>query len=86
VEFDETASSHSTLVQVIAQDLPGLLRAVSSTFSSLGYNLEVALIDTEGEMAIDVFYITREGMKLKELQERELSVALMSAIDENAVA
>ncbi|WP_263379528.1 [protein-PII] uridylyltransferase family protein [Granulicella paludicola] len=86
VEIDNTASSHSTLVQIIAQDVPGLLRAVSATFGTLGHNLEVALIDTEGETAIDVFYITSDGDKLDGLQEAELRTALLKAIAENAEA
>jgi [protein-PII] uridylyltransferase len=84
VEFDGTASSHSTLLQVIAQDIPGLLRAISATVSELGYNVEVALVDTEGETAIDVFYLTRDGRRLTEEQERGLREALLSAIEENA--
>ncbi len=84
IEIDNTASSHSTLVQVIAQDVPGLLRAVSATFSTLGYNLEVALIDTEGETAIDVFYITTDGDKLESPQEAELRASLLKEIAENA--
>ena len=84
IEFDDTASSQSTLVQVIAQDVPGLLRAVSATFSTLAYNLEVALIDTEGETAIDVFYITSDGSKLDATHKSELRTALLSAIASNA--
>jgi [protein-PII] uridylyltransferase len=83
VEFDGTASSHSTLLQVIAQDIPGLLRAISATVSGLGYNVEVALVDTEGETAIDVFYLTSDGKRLTEAQERDLREALLSAIEEN---
>lgn len=84
VDFDETASSHSTLLQVIAQDLPGLLRAISATLSERGYNVEVALVDTEGETAIDVFYLTTGGNRLNRKQEDELREGLLEAIDENS--
>jgi [protein-PII] uridylyltransferase len=85
IEFDNKASSHSTLLQVIAQDVPGLLRAISATLSERGYNVEVALVDTEGEAAIDVFYLTAAGEKLTRAQEGELRTALTAAIAENAV-
>ena len=84
IEFDDTASTHSTLLQVIAQDVPGLLRAVSRTLSELGCNVEVALIDTEGETAIDVFYLTSLGARLSAEQKSELGQALVAAIAENA--
>jgi [protein-PII] uridylyltransferase len=84
VEFDGKASSHSTLLQVIAQDIPGLLRAISATVSQMGYNVEVALVDTEGETAIDVFYLTSEGRQLTSAQEKELRSGLLAAIEKNA--
>jgi len=84
IDFDETASSHSTLLQVVAQDVPGLLRAISVTLSAAGHNVEVALVDTEGETAIDVFYLTHDGLRLNEEQEIELHAALLEAIKENA--
>jgi [protein-PII] uridylyltransferase len=76
--------SQSTLMQVIAQDVPGLLRAISQTLSDLGYNVEVALIDTEGEMAIDVFYLTRSGAPLSDEAKQALREALVAAIAVNA--
>jgi [protein-PII] uridylyltransferase len=85
IEFDRAASSHSTLLQVIAQDTPGLLRAISATLSERGFNVEVALVDTEGEMAIDVFYLTSQGARLREDQEIELREALRSAIRDNSL-
>ena len=85
VDFDDEASSHSTLVQVVAQDMPGLLRAVSQALAGGGYNIEVALVDTEGETAIDVFYVTRNGAKLDGEQQRELKQDLLRAIEANAV-
>jgi len=72
-------------LQVVAQDVPGLLRAMSVTLSELGHNVEVALIDTEGETAIDVFYLTHGGQKLDGGQEKTLRDALMNAIAENAL-
>jgi [protein-PII] uridylyltransferase len=84
VDFDDEASSHSTLLQVVAQDMPGLLRAVSQTLAGRGCNIEVALVDTEGETAIDVFYVTRNGAKLDADQQGELKRDLLSAIEANA--
>jgi [protein-PII] uridylyltransferase len=84
VEFDAEASTHSTLLQVVAQDVPGLLKTISATVSELGYNLEVALVDTEGETAIDVFYLTSNGQRLTAEQEGRLGEALLEAIAGNA--
>ena len=84
VEFDDEASSHSTLLEVVTQDTTGLLRALSLTLAAHGCNIEVALVDTEGETAIDVFYLTRNGGKLDKDEERVLRRALVQAIEENA--
>lgn len=84
IDFDDEASSHSTLLQIVAQDMPGLLRAVSQTIAAMGCNIEVALIDTEGETAIDVFYVTRAAMKLDVEQQTVLRDELLKAIAANA--
>jgi [protein-PII] uridylyltransferase len=84
VDFDDAASTHCTLLQVIAQDTPGLLRAVSLTLGDAGCNIEVALIDTEGEMAIDVFYVTRGGGKLAFTEREPMRRKLLKAMEENA--
>jgi [protein-PII] uridylyltransferase len=85
VEFDDAASSHSTLLEVVTQDTTGLLYALSLTLAEQGCNIEVALVDTEGETAIDVFYVTRNGAKLDKEEQRELREALMRAMEENAL-
>ncbi|MEO6802256.1 MAG: [protein-PII] uridylyltransferase [Granulicella sp.] len=83
VDFDDDASSHSTLLQVVAQDVPGLLRALSLTLAAHGCNIEVALVDTEGETAIDVFYLTRNKEKLEIAEQKGLREALLEAMANN---
>jgi [protein-PII] uridylyltransferase len=80
VEFDDESSASSTLIQVIAQDQLGLLHRICSRFSHHGCNIEIALIDTEGQMAIDVFYLTSNGKKLPPDLHAELRADLLEEL------
>jgi [protein-PII] uridylyltransferase len=80
IHFDEQCSSSSTLVQVVTQDRPGLLYTVASCFSLHKCNIEIALIDTEGQMAIDVFYLTANRKKLAPDQLKQVEAALKAAL------
>ena len=76
IEFDDNSSTHSTLVQVLTQDRPGLLYRMCSLVSKHNCNIEIALIETEGQMAIDVLYLTSEGAKLTADRQAALGKAL----------
>jgi [protein-PII] uridylyltransferase len=76
IDFDDECSSTSTLLQVIAQDRPRLLHRISSCLSHQKCNIEIALIDTEGQMAIDAFYLTSGGKKLTADMQKKVEKAL----------
>ena len=76
VEFDDGCSANSTLVQVLTQDRPGLLYRMCSLVSKHDCNIEIALIETEGQMAIDVLYLSSRGTKLTPIQQAALGKAL----------
>jgi [protein-PII] uridylyltransferase len=80
IEFDDSCSSTSTLVQVITQDRPRLLHRIASCLSDQKCNIEIALIDTEGQMAIDTFYLTSGGAKLKTEHRRQVEKALVEEL------
>jgi [protein-PII] uridylyltransferase len=71
------------VLQVITQDRPGLLYRISSRLAYQKCNIEIALIDTEGEMAIDVFYLTAAGGKLNAEQEQKVREALEEELGES---
>jgi [protein-PII] uridylyltransferase len=76
IEFDDNSSAHSTLVQVLTQDRPGLLYRMCSLVSKHDCNIEIALIETEGQLAIDVLYLTSAGLKLSADRQATLGQAL----------
>jgi len=76
VEFDDISSAATTIVQVIAQDRPRLLHRIASSLSAQDCNIEIALIDTEGQMAIDTFYLTAGGKKLTPEHQKQVEIAL----------
>ena len=80
VQTDNNCSQHSTLIEIIAQDRPGLLYDISSTMAELGCNIEVAIIDTQGQTATDVFHVTCAGTKLDPKHQEKIRTAIMQQL------
>ena len=78
VQFDSDACDTATLVEIIAEDRPGLLYNLATVFSSTACNIDVVLIDTKGHRAIDVFYVAHDGQKLSPEMQATLKEKLLA--------
>lgn len=79
VSFNNEASESATLVEMVAEDRPGLLYDIASALSNNGCNIELVLVSTEAHKAMDVFYISHGGRKLSETLMPPLRSALERA-------
>ncbi|HXW63162.1 MAG TPA: [protein-PII] uridylyltransferase [Candidatus Acidoferrales bacterium] len=80
VEIDDECSGQSTLIEVITQDQPGLLYRISSLFARENCNIEIAIIETESQTAIDAFYLTSKGAKLAPGHQERLRHELLTEL------
>jgi [protein-PII] uridylyltransferase len=81
IRFDAEASETATLIEIVAEDRPGLLYDLASAISGSGGNIEVVLIDTQAHRAIDVFYVTVGGRKLTVEKQTVMGEALRKACE-----
>ena len=79
VSLDSEASGTATLVEIVAEDRPGLLYDLATAISTNGGNIEVVLIDTQAHKAIDVFYVTANGGKLNAEKQDAIREAVEKA-------
>jgi [protein-PII] uridylyltransferase len=80
IEIDDECSAQSTLIEVITQDQPGLLYRISSLFARENCNIEIAIIETESQTAIDAFYLTSGGAKLSHGHQERLRHELLTEL------
>ncbi len=80
IRIDDSSSMHSTILEIVTQDHPGLLHEIGSALARLGCNIEVALVDTEGQKAIDVFYLTAQNKKLGAQKQETLRELLQGTL------
>ncbi len=79
VTLSNDASETATLIEIVAEDRPGLLYDLSRAIAAAECNIEVVLIDTEAHKALDVFYVTSHGGKLDPERSARLQEGLRAA-------
>jgi [protein-PII] uridylyltransferase len=85
IHVDNEHSRKYSVLEIVADDAPGLLYRMSRVVSEHGCDLDLALIGTEGRKAIDVLHVTKAGRKLDDVEQSQLKEALervLEAVDE----
>ena len=73
IHADNQSSRRYTILDIVAGNALGLLHRVSRVISRHGCDVDLVLISTEGQKAIDVFHITKAGAKLTDSAIAELT-------------
>jgi [protein-PII] uridylyltransferase len=81
VRGDNQASGRYTILDIVATNAIGLLYRISRVISQHGCDVDLVLIATEGEKAIDVFHITKGGSKLTEAEQQALTSDLHRTLE-----
>jgi [protein-PII] uridylyltransferase len=82
VTFENDVSDDFTIIDVFAQDRPGLLYTITRTLSEQGLTIARARISTEATRAIDSFYVRgTEGKLVAPERLKEVREALERAVE-----
>jgi [protein-PII] uridylyltransferase len=82
VHFDNQYSDRFSILEIVTQDAWGLLFHVSRVISRHECDIELVLISTEGDRAIDVFHLTKNGAKISTNDLMALQQALEKLLNE----
>ncbi|HZE99471.1 MAG TPA: [protein-PII] uridylyltransferase [Planctomycetota bacterium] len=81
VEIDNTTADQATIVEVFADDRPGLLYSIARTLFELDLSIRSAKISTNLDQVADAFYVTDKGgakvsdpVRLETVRKRLLEV------------
>lgn len=82
VYFEKDYRRNYTIMEIVAPDSLGLLYRMGREISALRCNIELVLINTEGNTAVDVFYLTHERGKLSPRLQKELARRIVRSLTE----
>jgi len=87
VEIDNTTADQATIVEVFADDRPGLLYSIARTLFELDLSIRSAKISTSLDQVADAFYVTDKGgtkvedpARLEAIRKRLLEVLPSEAV------
>jgi len=81
VRFDSRTSATSTVVEVRAEDRPGLAYIIARTLADLQVDIHFARITTERHYALDIFYVKGlDGAKLSSSEAVTVGRSLLCAL------
>jgi [protein-PII] uridylyltransferase len=81
IHCDNQSSARYTILDIIADDALGLLHRISRVISEQGCAVELVLISTEGQKAIDVFHLTKDRAKLSDADQLRLTDHLQRILE-----
>jgi [protein-PII] uridylyltransferase len=81
LHFDQHYSDRYTVLEIGGSNQWGLLHRISRVISEHGCDIELVLISTEGDRAIDVFHLTHSGAKLPLVMAQVLRTDLGQVLD-----
>ncbi len=73
IYFDNDSSPRYTILELIVDDAPALLHRISRIISERGCAVDLVLISTEGDRAVDVFHLRKGDAKLNDSDELALT-------------
>jgi [protein-PII] uridylyltransferase len=82
VRADNESSSRFTIFDIVATNAVGLLYRISRVIAAHACDVGLVLIATEGEKAIDVFHLSKDGAQLTDAAQTALTADLQRTLEE----
>jgi [protein-PII] uridylyltransferase len=81
ITFDDQSSEKYSIMEIVTRDRYGLLSTIAKVIAQSKCNIDVALISTEGQRAIDVFYLTQNQKRLCPAVQEQLASTMKETLD-----